>query len=177
MTNFEVAPVYVLRRYAWGVLKTNDPGTWDESKYGGLVPIVPLNEEPELAEYDGPRIVYDYTHNETGTTYFRGRGTMTFAIRDHNFRRMTKTLNMLQAAFERHDESARDVNDFTEWLAQRDVNGNATGVDFDVSFGFIRVGFVESGTPEEEEGGMMVAIISITYDYYLTHNVDTAPRV
>lgn len=173
MTTETVAPVYVLRAYAWALLKANDSTTWDESKYGGLVPIVPLNEEPELGEFDGPRIIYEFTASETGTTYYKGRGSMTFAIRDHNYRRLTRTMNILQEALGRYDESARDVNDYTERLRTRPIEP----VDFDISFGHIRVSFAESGTPEEEEGGMMVGVVNVSFDYFVEYDINTRPPV
>lgn len=171
MTAITVAPVYVLRSYAWALLKANEPDTWDEEKYGGLVPIVPLNEEPELSEYPGPRIIYEFSNQETGSMYFRGRGSMTFAIRDHNYRRLTRTMNILQEALGRFDESARDVNDYSERLKA------ATGTDFDISFGHIRTSFAESGTPEEEEGGMMVGIVNVSHSYFVEYDINTRPPV
>lgn len=169
MTSKTVHPVYALIDYAFAVLQRNDPDTWNKSLYGGLVPIVPLNEEPELSEFDGPRIIYDFTNTETGTMYFKGRGTVTFAIRDHNYRRMTRAMNILTESFGRFDESAHDVNEFIE------LNKAQTGVDFNLSFGHIRVPFAESGTPETEEGGMMVGIVNIAFDYFTEYDIITRP--
>ena len=173
MTSKHISPVYVLRLYAWALLQANDNDTWNTTEYGGLIPIVPLNEEPDLSEFDGPRIIYDFSLSESSPSYYRGRGTMTFAVRDHNFRRLTKTMNILQAAFERHDESARDVNDWSQVYLDGDPQNPTDGID--VSFGSIRVGFAESGTPEEEEGGFMVGVVSINFDYFVEWDVNTRP--
>lgn len=159
MTSKTLHPVYALRAYIWAVLKENEPDAWKESLYGGLVPIVPLNEEPDLSEFDGPRIIYDFSIASPGPLYARGRGTMTLAIRDHNYRRLTRTMNILQASLERNDESARDVNDWIDKFSPT----------FDLSFGTISVGFAESGTPETEEGGFMIGIVSVDFDYFLDH--------
>jgi len=167
MTDKVVQPVFALIDYTWAVLKANDPEVWQETKYGGLIPIVPLNEEPELTEFDGPRIIYDYSTMDPGTLYARSRGTVSFAVRDFNYRRLTRTLNILTEAFGRLDESARDVND---WLDRNKVR-----VNFDVSFGSISVPFVESGTPESEEGGMMVGVIGLEFDYFTEYQIVTRP--
>lgn len=167
MTDKVVAPVFALIDYAYAVLNANDPVTWDREKYGGLIPIVPLSEEPELSDYDGPRIVYDYSMTDTGTLYQRGRGTVSFAILDHNYRRLTRAMNILQESFGRLDESARDVND---WLERR-----KPVADFDVSFGFIRVPFAESGTPETEEGGRQVGVVGLAFDYFVEYDINTRP--
>lgn len=173
MTSITVAPVYVLIDYAFAVLNANDPNTWDTAKYGGLMPIVPLNEEPELTEFPGPRVIYEYSISDTGTTPFRGRGSVTFAVRDHNYRRLTRAMNILGESFGRLDETARDVNDWADRLAGR-VD---SPVDFDISFGYIRQSFAESGTPAEEEEGPMVGVVSISFDYFAEYVINTRPDV
>lgn len=167
----EVNAAYLLVDYAWGVLKANYPTVWDESKYGGLIPIVPLSEEPELDEYDGPHIVYGYAEDPTGSLHARSGGSITFAVYDQNFRRLGKTMNILKAAFERQDETARDVNNFTSVY---NPGGAATPPYLGIRFGYISVAFVEGGTPEETEGGRQSAIISITYEYYVDYDVITS---
>jgi len=159
-----LSPAYLLRSYAWELLKNNEPNTWDESKYGGLEPIVPLAEEPELAEFDGPHIVYGYALSPTGDLYARKFGSMTFAIYDQNFRRLTRTLVILQTAFERSDESARDVNEYTSTKEQF----------IGISFANIDIGFIEGGSPEETEGGRQSALINIRFEYHVDYAVKTS---
>lgn len=160
-----VSPVYLLRSYAWAVLKANMPEVWNEELYGGLTPIVPLSEEPELEEFTGPHIVYGYALDTTGTLYARKTGSMTFAIYDTNFRRLTETMNVLQAAFERQDETARDVNKYTTAQGAKYIG---------IRFGYIFVGFAEGGSPEETEGAEQSAIINVRFEYYVDYDVITA---
>lgn len=155
----EVIPAYVLRAYIWGVLKANDPGTWDVSNYGGLTPIVPVAEEPELSQYDGPHIVYGYANSGTGSLPARRGGSMTLAVYDSNFRRLSKTLSILEHALGRRDETARDVNRFS-------TNRSPF---IGLRFGYIAVGFVEGGTPEDTEGGNQSGLININFEYYTDH--------
>ena len=170
-TPMSVAPTFALRSYIWAVLKAEEPQTWIESNYGGLVPIVPLNEEPELNEFPGPRIIYEYALQERGDMYYRGRGSMTFAIRDNNYRRLTRTMNIIDEALSRQDESAHDVNDYLDRMAASTVN------DFNVSFGNIRLSFAESGTPETEEGGPQVGVVNVTFSYFTEFVINTRPPV
>ena len=158
-TASEVTPVYCLRFYAWQVLKANMPDVWDEENYGGLVPIVPLAEEPDLAEFAGPKIIYEYTLLDQGNIDYRGRGSWSLAVRDTNFRRLTQTLNILQAAFGRFDESARDID---KYIDQTPLAGM-------VGFGFTAIGFLDGGTPESAEGGVQVGVINIRFDYFLDY--------
>lgn len=158
--NSEVSPAYFIRSYAWEVLKTNMGDVWDESKYGGLTPIVPVSEEPELDAYSGPHIVYGYALNATGALHARNSGSVTFAVYDNNFRRLTKTLNILQATFERQDETARDINNWST------AKGDAW---IGLRFGSVDVGFVEGGTPEDQEGGRQSALINVRFEYYVEY--------
>lgn len=158
-----VSPAYLLRSYAWEVLKANDPHTWDDANYGGLIPIVPVAEEPELSQYDGPHIVYGYALDATGRLPQQNSGSMTFAIYDQDFRRLTTTLNILQAAFERCDESARDVNEYTSLI----------GPFIGIRFGEVDIGFIEGGTPETTEGGRQSALINIRFNCFVDYQVMT----
>jgi hypothetical protein len=162
-TNPEVSPVYALRFYAWAVLKRNAPETWTEANYGGMVPIVPLAEEADLSEFSGPKIVYEYTLLDTMDANYRGRGSMTFAVMDTNFRRLTKSLNILETAFGRLDESAHDINKYME----------STPLNTQVGFGYTQVAFVDGGTPESAEGGNQIGVINIRFDYFVDYEVVT----
>lgn len=158
-----VSPIYALRSYVWGVLKANYPDVWTEANYDGMIPIVPLGEEPELSEFSGPHIVYGYALDGTADLWARGTGSMTFVIYDQNFRRLTKTMTILQTALGRSDETARDINRYTSTIDY--FHG--------VSFGFVNLGFTEGGSPEETEGGRQSALLNIRFDYFVDYNVTT----
>jgi hypothetical protein len=162
-TSPELSPIYGLRFYMWQVLKANMPTIWDEDKYGGLVPVVPLAEEPDLAEFSGPKIVYEYTILPTPNTPYRGFGSMSFAVSDTNFRRLTHTLNVIEKAFNRFDESARDINGY---LATTPLVGQ-------LAFGYTEVSFVDGGTPASNEGGNQIGVINIRFDFFVDYAVVT----
>lgn len=160
-----VSPAYILRSYTWEVLKRNDPDVWNETKYDGMIPIVPVSEEPELSEFSGPHIVYGFALDATGRLPEEYSGSMTLAIYDQDFRRLTKALNILQTAFGRADESAADINRFS----------TAKGAAYiGMRFGTVSVGFVEGGTPEETEGGRQSALINVRFSYFVDYNVETS---
>lgn len=159
MTNQIMNPAYVIRSYVWELLKQNMG--MSESHYGGLVPIVPVAEEPEISEFSKPHIVYGYALENSGDRAFAGRGSITFAVYDTDFENLTEILNVIGAAFER-DESANEVNAYS-------TAKGFTGI----RFGFIRVNFVEGGTPEETEGGRQSALISLGFEYYVDYAIKT----
>lgn len=169
MTNPTIIPPFVIRQYVYDVLKANDNGEWDETNYGGKVPIVPLGEESDLEQYSGPTIVYEWTDGRAdGTLWARRTATMTFGVRDTNFRRLSRTLTILREALGRYDESARDVN---EYLAKRGAPWNEIG------FGYISVGFVDVARAATTEGGESLGVVSIDFDYFAEYTVNTRPTV
>lgn len=169
MTDPTLGPDLLLRQYAWALLKANDPAVWDESNYGGVVPIVPLSDEPELSDFDGPHIVYGYTGDTTGDHWMESSGTMTFAVYDDNFRRLGKTLNILHAAFERADDSAKDVNHYLDTVS---LDGSTHPFRNTIRFGCIEIGFVEGGIPETTEGGRQSGLLNIRFDFFVDYDVN-----
>lgn len=175
MTDPTLGPDLLLRQYVWELLKSNMADTWDESNYGGLIPIVPLADEPELSDFNGPHIVYGYTGDTSGARTYMRSGTMTFAIYDDNFRRLGKTLNILDTAFSRADASAHDVNRFcTLWTTSGQAPKDTQfGPLSSIRFGCIYIGFVEGGIPETTEGGRQSALVNIRFDFFVDYDVVT----
>lgn len=160
----EVIAPYLLRAYIWQVIKLNTD--LKESDYGGNVPIVPLAEEPELTDYAKPYIVYGYSETPTAETHVRQRGNMAFIVYSQNFRTISQLVNIITRAFEKGDESARRVNEYTSTIP----------AFLGLRFGTIEVSFVEGGGPEEAEeteGGRQNAIVNINYEYFVDYDVET----
>ena len=163
-----VSPVFILRQYVWELLKANTDMT--EEDYEGMNPIAPLGEEPELTEFDKPYLVYGYALDGRGDLYARKSGSMSFVVYSTTFREITRILNILTTAFERFDEAARDVN---EWSSSKPgFNG--------LTFGYIQLGAVEGGSPEgpgdraeETEGGRMSGLVNIRFEYHVDYDVKT----
>ena len=42
-----------------------------------------------------------------------------------------------------------------------------------IRFGYISVGFVEGGTPENTEGGRQSALVNIRFEYYVDYDIKT----
>jgi hypothetical protein len=169
-TDLTLVPAYVLRSYAWAVLQANDPETWDESKYGDLLPIVPVSEEPDIEQYAGPHIVYGYVESSTGDLVAQTTGSVTFVVYDQKFRRLTKTINILKEAFGRKDDTATDVNRFS---GAYDPSNSETYPYLGITFGTIYIAFIEGGAPEETEGGRQSAIVTVMYTSQTEYKIKT----
>jgi hypothetical protein len=64
LLDLAMSPVYILRTFIWQMLVANElmsPGDYEIP-----IPIVPLNEEPELQQTSKPYIVYGYSTDATG---------------------------------------------------------------------------------------------------------------
>lgn len=158
------SPIYLLAHYVWQLLKTNTAMT--ETDYGGLVPVVPVSQVPELEQFNKPFLVYGYALIPTEFERdFCQRGSMSFAIYGTNFRDITKIVNILFTAFNREDRAAADVNEYTSTIP------SFVGI----RFGTIYIGFSEGPSPEETEGGRQSAIINVRFEYYVNYDVETRP--
>lgn len=156
-------PVYLLRAYIWQVLKANTD--MDESDYpNNIVPIIPVSDDPKLAELDKPYIVYGYAFDPTvSERHFIERGSLSLAVISPDFQEIGRILNILRTTFNREDDAARDINAFT----------SRSPAFVGVRFGTVGVGFVEGPSPEEVEGGRQSGLINIRFECFTEYNVIT----
>jgi len=152
-------PTYLINRYVWELIKKNT--TLTETDYGGRVPIVPANMEPDFVGFNKPFIVYGYSEDTTPDLYARRSGSLSYAVWSTSVGEINSILNTIRAALERHDESAREVNVIT----------TALGVNPGIRFGDIYIGYLEGPSPEETEGGRQAGIITIRYQYFADYSV------
>lgn len=157
MDNSIVAP-FLLRAYAWEVLKANT--TLRETNYEGRVPIVPLAEEPDIKKYAKPYVVYAYSEQAPVALSARQIGNMAFVVNALSVSELARIVNVLARTFERADDSARDVNEFTSTIP----------TFLGLRFGTIEIALVDVDEPEESEGGVMQGIVNVRYEYYTNYD-------
>ena len=163
------SPVYILRAYTWWLLQNNLG--MSTQQYGGLVPVVPVAEEPELTQFNKPYIVYGYALGGAGELYARRTGSMSMVVYSTRFGEITQILNVLSEGLGRQDESARDINAFSSTVPHF----------LGLHFGHVSLGFVEGGAPEspgdraaDTEGGRQSGLINVNFEYYVNYNVTTS---
>lgn len=152
----------LLTLYSWVVLKTNISGL-DESDYGGKVPIVPGGGEPDLNAFNKPFMTFGFAEDPSSINGAIRGGTLVYAIYSDNTGDINEFLNILISAFERQDESARDVNIWT----------SKTPALIGIRFTDISVAFAEGAAPADQEGGRQVGTLTIKYSYVAKYNVTT----
>jgi hypothetical protein len=167
MTDAQMHPVYILIDYTYKLLNANFGEVWDKSKYGGLTPILPLADQPEIEEYGGARIIYEFSTSPSKPDYWNTNGTTTFAVIAPSLRIMSKTMNILQTAFERFDESAKDVNEYAKYLYTYPLHEG-------MGFSEIHVQFASQGDATESEGGPHIGVINLTWKASVDYDVTTS---
>lgn len=178
MSRSELHPVFILIDYVWALLKTNYGDAWTLANEHptipptGIIPIIPLGDEPKISEHY-PRAIYNYTTNPVARDFHIARGTAVFAIKSKNYRQLTRSLNIIQHGLERYDETARDINEFSQNFSVPSDDG-PTYPYRGMSFASVEMDLVSGGTPSDTEGGPMVGAISITWQATFDWDVDTS---
>jgi hypothetical protein len=152
-----IAP-YLLRAYAWQIMKANLG--MSETDYEGKAPLVPLGEREEIKKYGKPYIVYAYTEQSPNRISAKSVGNMAFVIQADEFSKLVNISNVLARAFERADQSATDLNEFSSTISGF----------IGLRFGTIELAFVDVSEPEESEGGEMTGVVNIRYEYYANYD-------
>ena len=148
----KVIPAHILRLYAWDVLQAN--GLLEE--INGLIPIIPLEDEPQIADAQKTYIIYGYGENDDPRMPEMRRGSMVFNIKARRFGELGPITNVLTRAFEGLDIPAARIN---YWKGK---NANASAFA-NINFKTTSAVYVEGGYPEESEGGPLMGMVHITY--------------
>lgn len=161
MVDTKLNAAYVLNSYVWQLLKYNTSMT--EADYGGKVPIVPANMEPEFTAYNKPFLVYGFSEDTSADLFALRAGSLSYAVWSTSVGEINTLLNVIRSALERRDDTAREVNNYTSRIP------TFAGI----RFGSIHIGYLEGPSPEESEGGRQAGIITIRYDYFAEYAVKT----
>jgi hypothetical protein len=162
----KILPAHILRLYAWDLLDHNtDLTTITNSTGEQLIPIVPLGEEPELADSKQAYLVYGYVENPATVTKEIKRGTISFRIVARTFGQLGEITNVLARAFENQDRSAANVN---LWSGAY-PNGALHGIKFTT----LDVTYVEGGDAATSEGGPVEGLVNVGYNYISHQTVKT----
>lgn len=161
-----IAP-YLIRSYVWELLQRNLDMSDDDYDINGdgkgLIPIVPLGEEPELAKFNKPYLVYGYAESPYDDYASQTTGNIMFAIYSTNFADMSQIANVIGKAFE-YDDAAANVNHYTSTIP----------AFVGIRFGNVQLQSIEGGVPEESSGGRMSAVVNIKYEYYADYSIETS---
>lgn len=155
MPDNKIVPAHVIRGYLWEILQEYA----GMKKVNNLIPIVPFQDEPDLADSGKSYLIYGYADQSVEkSTVFR-RGVFSVRIEASDINEATKIANITSRAFEDRDVATEAVNHWSGTAA----NGAFVGIRFTD----IVTTFSEAGDPAESEGGPVSRLVSISYECIL----------
>lgn len=157
----KILPAHILRLYAWELLDNNT----EMVKVNNLVPIIPLGEEPQLADSKLAYLVYGYVENPSTVSKEIKRGTLSFRIIARSFAELGEITNVLVRAFENGDRSANNVNQWSSTYASAALVG--------IRFTDLDVTYIEGGNAAVTEGGPTEGLVNVSYSYVTQQTVKT----
>lgn len=169
MVNDKVIAAGVLNHYVWALLEANTSMTEadyiDTNAPRGRIPIVPSGQEPRLVAINKPFIVYGFSEDATSDLYANRWGSLSYAVwsstDDAKVSEVNQIMNIIRGSLERRDESAREINSYTDTIPGFEG----------IRFASTHISYFESPSPEETEGGRAVGIITIRYYYFVDYDV------
>lgn len=145
--------------YLWALLRAEGvmtEGDYIVAEYAlPLVPIVPIQDEPEMANQLGgkPYLVYDYyTHPAHATEWWRRRDELIFSIYCNDVNKIFEIANLMQDKFQAMDESAQALN---KYMGPSNI----------FTFHKIELLGFETYKPAVSEGGRTIGEATVCYEY------------
>jgi len=159
----KVFPVHALNKYLWSRIKGE--GILTETNYSGLVPIVPVEEIPELLQIidaqpgigSFPFLVYSWSRINNGVNWWMKTHNIAYSIRSTDDEAMGKLINLFEKEFQDYEAAARRVNDF--------VVANGTALQKRYRFTHINVQVLGAQMPAGSEQGSSEALVTIAASY------------
>lgn len=158
----KILPAHIIRLYAWDVLYNNTSMTL----INGAVPIIPLEDEPQISDAQETYIIYGYSESNDPRLYEKRRGVVAFRIKARTFGELGQITNSLSRAFENCDISAAQIN---AWKAA--YTGN---IFKDIRFTSLETIYVEGGVADDE-GGPLHGIVNVSYEAIINDPIFTLP--
>lgn len=149
--------VYALNSYVWKLVEANLG--W--KRYQGLIPIVPVAQQPELMQSGRAFIVYGSAFHPPGHLYQMKKEAVSYMIYAPNSTEVNRIVNLLFDTFQRQDEAAADVND---WLVEegKHKQGGHRGVHFAI----VKSTMAEKAEDApDEEGGYAAGMVLVEMHY------------
>lgn len=137
---------HALNSYTWKLIEANLG--WKKTS-DGLVPIIPVAQQPEMMEAGNPFIVYSSSRPTPGHLYALERQMVVYRLFSDSSTTANNVAELLFKAFARQDEAAADVNEHLD--AEVEKGGRAKRRP--VYFSSIKSYALQDEEPAETEGG------------------------
>jgi len=160
-----IIPAHILRLYIWDLFKNNT----GLQEVNGLVPIVPIEDEPKLEQSGQTYFVYGFAESQSGPFQEIKRGIFSLRYSTQNFSTVGEITTTISRAFENSDHASKQVNLWSSNYGGDSVTdplrGSADNPFIGIRFTSLEVTYTEGGEPPDSEGAPIEGIINIGYNY------------
>lgn len=157
----ENSATYALNSYVRKLLEAN----LGLKKYQGLVPIVPVAQQPEMLQSNSAFLVYGSSHHPPSELYQHRRDAVSYAVYAPSSTEVNSIVELLFDVFQRQDDAAMDAND---WLG---VEAQGRGYDRGIFFTSIRSTMANKAEDApDEEGGYAMGLVMVEMNYTKDEN-------
>jgi hypothetical protein len=151
--SYDITATHALNRFTQA--KLEEMTFMVPSKYNGLSPFIPAQQQPELTNLPSgvPFVVYNYASNGEYEDWFIEHEQCAYVIYSDQEKQIRQITNYLNQLFKRYEWSADEINNY--------LTANGTSAQKAFNFKYTRVINVASIEPATEEGGRYSATIVI----------------
>lgn len=159
MITYKILPAHIIRLYVWELLQ-QEIGM---EKANGLVPILPVEDEPKVADANVPYAIYGFSESEAGNMHVIRNGIFSLRVVAGTLVKLGEIINTVSLGFESPDITTEALNHF--------ANNYQNGLLQGIRFTSVKTGYIEGGEASESEGGEVDGVINISYEYI--NNMET----
>ena len=171
MLSNKIVAAHLLRLYVWEMLDANNAistiTTKDRETGEDIVwiPIIPVEDEPELRDSEKAYIIYGWSENDERGDEEVSRGNVAFRIIAEDTNQLSHITSVLSKGMDNEDETANSVNHWSTNYNDADLVG--------IRFTWIKTVLIESADPASEEGGEVEGNVMVGYRYVSSQEVIT----
>lgn len=162
MVYVEDSATNALRSYLWKLLESNLG--WSKDDYNGVVPIIPIAQEPELKDTGRPFVVYNSSQHEANHLYVLKSEEVGLYIYAPTVGEANRIAKLIADTFDRQDEAADDVN---SWLNTEQAGRNKNR---NIAFTSIKTDLIDRADATDNEGGYVAALVLLEAKYLTENN-------
>lgn len=153
MISNKILPAHIIRLYLWDLLQ-QETGL---KKVNGLVPILPIEDEPKVADANETYAIYSYSENDTSDSEQIKEGIFALKVSAPTFSELGRLLNVVSLAFESSDIGTEVLNYYSTQYENQALHG--------IRFVHAKTAYVDGGDPADTEGGEIYGVVNIGYRY------------
>lgn len=164
MITNKILPAHILRLYVWELLKVETSMDTIDT----LIPVLPIEDEPKVANSGKAYAIYGYAENESRTLDQIREGIFSLRVIAPTFAQLGQILNTVSLAFESPDIATEVVNKYSSQYQNDLLEG--------IRFTHVKTTYIEGGEAGESEGGPMDGVVNLAYRY-VNHLPTPIPQV